>query len=63
MVLVIGKNMRLCLCMNIMFWIILEHFYRFRPCEGMHKHVFAGQNAQHNVLRILAGTKRLNIKG
>ena len=30
-------------------------FYRFRPCQGMHKHEFAGQNTQHINIRKVGG--------
>ena len=31
-------------------FIIIEHF---RPCENMHKHVFAGQNTQQFLTKLL----------
>ena len=35
------------------FFMILECFYHFWPCERMRKHVFAGQNTQHWNFRFL----------
>ena len=31
----------------------LNVFYRFRPCECMHKHDFAGRNTQHLYFYVL----------
>ena len=35
---------------KVLFYSFLNVFDRFRPCEPMRKHVFAGQNTQHMIV-------------